>query len=161
MAVHKLILDDDFDDAAYVLIAIHCRLEDYRLAYLLNKTLGINLARKALDIDVKNGRESYSIFEWKDEEQLTIWNLVSNICKGEETFQTSQGSLFENGEKITKIYHLLPEHKKVNYFLKIEGNQDPSIAQQVLGVILSLPQIATAYNIDTNQLKSKNNLIFN
>jgi len=161
MAVHKLILDEDFDDAVYVLIAIHCRLEDYKLAYLLNKNLGTNLARKVSDIDAKNGRASYSIFEWKDEKQLTTWSLVSNICKTEEILQTNYSSLFENEEKITNIFHLLPEHKKVNYFLKIEGDQDPSKTKEILDVILALPQIATAYSIDANQLKSKNNLIFN
>ena len=79
MAVHKLILDDTFDDSVYTLTAVHCRLEDFRLAYLLNKHLGIRLSRKVSDLDAKNGQASYSIFEWEDEKQLTTWSLVSKI----------------------------------------------------------------------------------
>jgi len=116
MTVHKLILDDAFEEALYTLIAIHCNLEDYRLAYLLNKHLGITLSRKASDIDYNNGQVSYSIFEWEDHKQLVTWSLVSNICKTEELRETDYKSLFDNQEKITKIFQLLPEHKTVNYF---------------------------------------------
>ena len=42
MAVYKL-LDDDFDNDDYLLLAIHCAIDDYRLAYLLNQYLYINL----------------------------------------------------------------------------------------------------------------------
>ena len=38
MAVHKLLVDD-FEDESYALLAIHCDVEDYRLAYFLNQTL--------------------------------------------------------------------------------------------------------------------------
>ncbi len=66
MALHKLLVDD-FDDDSYKLIAIHCRLEDYRLAYLLNKYLGLKFKRKDHDIDFKYLESSYSIFEWDNE----------------------------------------------------------------------------------------------
>ncbi len=44
MGVHKLLVDD-FEDTNYTLLAIHCDLEDYRLAYLLNQHLATRLAR--------------------------------------------------------------------------------------------------------------------
>ena len=50
MALHKLLVDDFYDDD-YKLIAVHCRLEDYRLAYLLNKSLNLRLMRKEDDLD--------------------------------------------------------------------------------------------------------------
>ena len=50
MALHKLLVDD-FYDATYKLIAIHCRLEDYRLAYLLNQSLNLKLERNPNDLD--------------------------------------------------------------------------------------------------------------
>ena len=40
MAIHKLHIDE-FDEVDYELIAIHTSLEDYRLAYFLNKKLPI------------------------------------------------------------------------------------------------------------------------
>ncbi|WP_396602486.1 IPExxxVDY family protein [Algibacter sp. R77976] len=161
MAVHKLILDDSFDEVLYTLIALHCRLEDYRLAYLLNKYLGITLSRKATDLDYNNGQVSYSIYEWEDEKQLITWSLVSNICKTEELQQTNNTSLFDNQEKITKTFQLLPEYKTVNYFLKIDSEFSFSKEKYILDSILKIPQIATAYSVDSSQLKSKDNLIFN
>ena len=160
MAVHKLILDDVFDEVLYTLIAVHCSLEDYRLAYLLNKYLGITLTRKSSDLDYNNGKSTYSIFEWKDSKQLTTWSLVSNVCKTESYQQVHYESLFNNQEKITKTSNLIPEHKQVNYFLKIDNHFNFSKEKYILNSILKIPQIATAYSIDTNQLKSKDNLIF-
>ncbi|MEP3837520.1 MAG: IPExxxVDY family protein [Algibacter sp.] len=161
MAVHKLILDDAFDDALYTLIAIHCRLEDYRLAYLLNKYLGIVLSRKASDLDFKNGQVSYSIYEWEDQKQLTVWSLVSNICKTTELKKSDNTSLFDNQEKITKTFQLLPEYKTVNFFLKIDSEISLSKEKYIIDNILNIPQIATAYSVDSSELKSKENLIFN
>ena len=161
MAVHKLILDDTCSESLYTLFAIHCRLEDYRLAYLLNKHLGITLSRKASDLDFKNGQISYSIYEWKDDKQLITWSLVSNICKTEELQESNYTSLFDNQEKITKTFQLIPEYKTVNYFLKIDSEFNFSKEKYILDNILDIPQIATAYHIkDSNELKSKDNLIF-
>tara|TARA_R110002072_G_scaffold44468_1_gene124413 strand:- start:22 stop:507 length:486 start_codon:yes stop_codon:yes gene_type:complete len=160
MAVHKLILDDVFDEVLYTLIALHCSVEDYRLAYLLNKYLGITLTRKPSDLDYNKGKSTYSIFEWKDDKQLTTWSLVSNVCKTESYQQINYESLFNNHEKITKTTNLIPEHKRVNFFLKIDNQLNFSKEKYILNSILKIPQIATAYSIDANQLKSKDNLIF-
>lgn len=160
MAVHKLILDNVFDEVLYTLIALHCSVEDYRLAYLLNKYLGITLTRKPSDLDYNNGKSTYSIFEWKDDKQLTTWSLVSNVCKTESYQQTNYESLFNNKEKITKTTNLIPEYKRVNFFLKIDNQFNFSKEKYILNSILKIPQIATAYSIDTDELKSKDNLIF-
>ena len=161
MAIHKLILDDVFEEVAFSLIAMHCTIEDYRLAYLLNKHLGINLTRKPLDLDVNKGKSAYSIFEWEDDKQLTVWNLVSNIYKTQEVQkQVNQQSLFNTQEQITKTFNLLPEYKGVNYFLKIDNDNNFSKETYILSNILNIPQIVTAYSVDVNQLKSKDNLIF-
>tara|TARA_R110002049_G_scaffold66377_3_gene173304 strand:- start:450 stop:935 length:486 start_codon:yes stop_codon:yes gene_type:complete len=160
MAIHKLVLDDVFDEVLCTLIAIHCSLEDYRLAYLLNKHLGITLIRKPSDLDYDKGKSTYSIFEWEDDKQLTTWSLVSNVCKTESFQQINYESLFENQEKIIKTTNLIPEYKRVNYFLKIDNEFDFSKEKYIVDSILKISQIATAYSIDSSQLKSKDNLIF-
>lgn len=160
MAVHKFILDDTFDETLYTLIGIHCSLEDYRLAYLINQYLGITLTRKSSDLDFNKGQVSYSIYEWEDHNQLITWNLVSNICKTQELKIRNYSSLFDTKEKITKTFHLLPEHKTVNYFLKIESEFSFKKEKYILDSILKIPQVVTAYSIDSGQLKSKDNLIF-
>jgi hypothetical protein len=158
--VRKLILDDIIEEIDYALIGIHCSIEDYRLAYLLNQFLNLKLKRKASDIEYDDN-SSYSIFEWQDEKQLTIWNLVSNTSKIEVKNVIDANSLFSNHETFTKTQHLIPEYKKVNFILKISDNPNASIEKSILNKILSIPQVITAYTIDANQLKITDQLIFN
>ena len=53
----------------------------------------------------------------------------------------------------------MPEYKDVDYFLKIEQDEI-TFEQDIVKSILTIPQIVTAYMVETNKLKSKNNLIF-
>ncbi|PTM07712.1 MAG: IPExxxVDY family protein [Bacteroidetes bacterium] len=160
MALHKLLVDD-FDDEAYSLIAIHCNLEDYRMVYLLNQFLKINLKRCPFDLDFEYTAANYSIYEWEDYKKQTMWNLISNICKKEEDSVVSSGSLFDASSKVIKRYNLIPEYEKVNYFLKIENDMNNVNIKDIIIKIQKIPQVVTVYDIDTNTLKSKNNLIFN
>lgn len=161
MAVHKLILDNVFDETCYTLIAIHCAIEDFRLAYLINSKLGINLKRKPCDLDFNKGKSSFSIFDWEDKKQLITWTLVSNICKKEVYQEAKTQSLFNLEHIITKKFSLVPEKKQVNYFLKIDNNLNEKQEKHIITSMLNIPQILTAYSIDASQLKSKDNLIFN
>jgi len=160
MAVHKLILDDVFDESVFTLIAIHSTIEDYRLAYLLNRFLGINLVRFEFDLDFNHGKTAYSLYKWKDKKQLINWNLVSNICKIYDNSQMNNNSLFETASAVTKTFNLIPELNNVNYLLKIDEELEPSEYKEIINKILNIPQIATAYAVNYNQLKSKDNLIF-
>ncbi len=160
MAVHKLILDDIFEDVSCTLIAIHCAIEDYRLAYLLNKYLDITLTRKPEDLDFDKGNTKYAVFEYEDKKKLIMWNLVSNICKIETDSQLVQQSLFSTHHKVIKTYNLIPEYRKVNYFLKIDNEFNNSKEKQIINNLLKIPQIAMAYNVDMSLLKSKEHLIF-
>ena len=160
MALHKLFVDD-FDDDDYSLLAIHCTLEDYRIAYLLNQFLSINLIRYEYDLDFEYTSASYSIYEWEDCKRQTMWNLVSNICKKEEDSMVSTGSLFNASSKVIKNYNLIPEYKNVNYFLKIENDQNKVNMKSIISEIQKIPQVVTVYDVDVTTLKSKDNLILN
>lgn len=160
MAVQKLVLDDFLDIHDYGLIGIHCSIEDYRLAYFLNQHLQINLSRKKNNLDFSN-QVQYPIFEWEDEKKLITWSLVANTCKVESQSMDQTESLFSNPQTTTKTHHLISEYKKVNYFLKIsEEDISKTKLKLILNKILNIPQIVTAYNINPEGLKSRNNLIF-
>lgn len=160
MALHKLLVDD-FEDEAYSLLAIHCNLEDYRIAFLLNQFLNINLKRCAYDLDFQYTTVSYSVYEWEDNKRQAMWNLIGNIFKREEDSLVSSGSLFDATSKVIKTYNLIPEYKNVNYFLKIENDDHYMNLKNIISIIQKIPQIVTVYDIDVSTLKSKNNLIFN
>ncbi|OUS01515.1 hypothetical protein A9Q86_06980 [Flavobacteriales bacterium 33_180_T64] len=159
MALHKLLVDD-FYDASFSLLAIHCRLEDYRLAYLLNKCLGLSLERKPQDLDYNYFAASFSIYEWENTKLDTVWNLVSNICKKEEAALQSSGSLFQNPSTITRTFNLLPELKTVDYLIKVSNEQRTFNEKIILNKIQSIPQVITTYSVDVDQIKSKDHLIF-
>jgi hypothetical protein len=160
MAVHKL-FENDFEEDSYTLIAIHCSTEDYRLAYLLNRNLNLKLARKHKDLDYNYMEASFSIYEWNDKKNFVTWNLVSNSSKKEVEQMASAGSLFSNHQgKRTISKRLIPERKKVDYFVKISSESHIKSPKIILSKINAIAEVITAYILDANQLKSKNNLIF-
>lgn len=160
MSVHRMLLDDFITQEEFTLVGIHSSIEDYKLAYLLNKTLEINLVRQDNDLDFFN-KTYYSLFEWEDNKQLITWNLVSNSCTLQnQAIEVDQSSLFQIEQSTSKTFNLLPEHKKVSYLLKISTQFNASKEKIILDKIIKIPQIATAYIINTSTLKNKDHLIF-
>ncbi|WP_282787400.1 IPExxxVDY family protein [Flavobacterium croceum] len=156
---------DDFEENDYLLIAIHTTLEDYRLAYFLNKYLGVQLQKQEEDIhiQVKENQSSFSLYSFYDKEQYVTWNLVQN--KNEIVIQPKEKSLnnlfSENLQAIETTIYLLPELKKVDYFLKIENlTEQENLFIETLKKLKTIEKISLVYNIDTNSIKNKNNLIF-
>ena len=162
MAIKELVLDDFLEEENFSLIGIHCTIEDYRLAFLLNKVLDLKLRRQEKDIDNNNQKTAFSIFEWEDNTQFKTWNLVSNNCKiVTNELNGNLDSLFSKNQAITKTHHLVSEYSKANYLLKINNSVLPKKEKIILEKILKIDQVITAYSIDSESLKSKNQLIFN
>jgi hypothetical protein len=162
MATHKLDLGD-FDDIDYYLIAIHTSLEDYRLAYFINQQLPINLSKskEEVQINIKEGETNFSRFYYYDKDNAVSWNLIQNKNEVlQKKIETTQ-NLFSNVsmEISTKVY-LLPEFKKADYFLKIENTEETMTALKIKTLLNKIESISTVYSVDTNKIKSKNNLIF-
>ena len=162
MAIHKLNLDE-FDAIDYHLIAIHTSLENYRLAYFINQKLSINLSKSTneIQINIKEGETNFSRFSYSDSNKEISWDLIQNK---NEVIQYKKGvtpNLFSNltMEVATKVY-LLPEFKKVDYFLKIENNDDTVSVSNIQILLNTIDNVSTVYSVDINQIKSKNNLIF-
>ena len=66
MQIHALELDD-FSEEKYSLIGIHSTLEDYKLAYLLNKNLNTRFykAKEDLEFVREKKKASFSIYIMK------------------------------------------------------------------------------------------------
>lgn len=158
MAIHKLLIDD-FVTVDYELIAIHSSLEDYRLAYFINRELAIHLEKSPnnIGITVKEGESCFSYFMYEDTEKELVWSLIQNKSTV-ETAQQKTTSLFNEGVS-TNVY-MLPEFKKVDYIIKIENICGNFTLEKLTEKLLSIRHITTAYRIDHQKLKSKNNLIF-
>ncbi|MBL7473821.1 IPExxxVDY family protein [Robertkochia sediminum] len=155
--VHKL--DDDFYVDTYTLIAIHSSLDSYRLAYFLNRSLDVQLKRLQYDLKLGEGSE-FSLYEAYDRSTEVLWNLLTNKCGVTVVHEGGIPDMFGTPGSITYSY-VLPEFPKVDHLLKIDdGEGSFSKAQEVIRIIKQIPQVITAYELDIDQLKSKNNLIF-
>lgn len=162
MAIHKLDLDE-FDEIDYYLIAIHTTLEDYRLAYFINQHLPINLSKskEEIQISIKEGETQFSRFYFNDEDNFISWNLIQNKNEVIGQKEIINQDLFSNSsqEVATKVF-LLPELKKVDYFLKIESDEDDVKIIDIIKKLKTIKSLSTVYVVDTETIKSKNNLIF-
>lgn len=147
---HKIL--EDFYDESFVLIALHCDLEDHILVYALNANLKTRFKRSKHDIDSAENF-SFPMFEWFDEKNDSHWALFPNgtLAHGENSLD----GLFKNMPASAKR-HLVPEHKEVDYFIKIDQPVDDTFIKR----IQRMPRVLTAYEIDCDKLSSKNNLIF-
>lgn len=160
MSVKKLILDDFFEEEAFGLIGIMCNLEDYQLAYIINSVFQINLKREPEDLDFLSSKSSYSIYEYNDTTNQTLYNLASNISKVDIEHQGDSNSLFSAPTKSTKTYYLVPEYKRVNYILKITNDTIYNKQKRFIKLLLDVPQIVTAYSLNIETIKHKDHLIF-
>ncbi|MBP2831186.1 IPExxxVDY family protein [Aquimarina sp. U1-2] len=187
MAIQKLVLET-FEDDSYELIAIHSSLPSYRLAFLLNKTLGISLFRKKKDIHFKykDGIANFPIYQYEDHLQYNTYALVANKfrsmvetdipslnrSKNSSNHTSSQSvstitpsnkavsvGLFAAQKDAYTTKYLIPELKHVDYFLKITVESSTFLSKPKVSKILDISQVITAYTIDYSTLKSKNNLI--
>ncbi|RZK00581.1 MAG: IPExxxVDY family protein [Flavobacterium sp.] len=68
-------------------------------------------------------------------------------------------NLFTNSvlEISTNVY-FLPEFKKVDYFLKVENAEET--VSLIINNINTIDRVSTVYKVETDKIKSKNNLIF-
>jgi hypothetical protein len=159
MLSHKLLLDDVEDN--YHLLAIHSSLEEFKMAFLLNMNLQLSLRRAPFDVDFNHGevQAMYPLFLFKELAKYRTYYLFKNKYKGSVKKVVSSGSLFVEEEISTQLTYLIPEFKKVDYFLKIEDDLGEEHIQDLLNAISRIPRVITTYIVDVNQLKSRNNLI--
>jgi hypothetical protein len=156
MQIHALGLED-FCEEEYSLIGIHTALEDYKLAYLLNKNLKTQFSKSQNNLEFENDKNkaSYAIYNFSSKKYDFDWFLIANSYKREN--QTESNGLLLTTE--TKTY-LIPEKKKVDFFIKISGEVDLDFVLRTVNKIKNIEQIITSYSIDKNILKSKDFLIF-
>ena len=121
MPAHKLVLDDFFEQP-FKLLAIHASVEEYRMAFLLNKHLNIRMTRTRKDVDLrKNSVVSlFELYHFLDEPNYCNYYLVGNVSKSKAATKLQNNSLFGEESEGHQKNFLLPEFKQVDFFLKIE-----------------------------------------
>lgn len=154
------ILSIDFEyDHDYTLLGIHTPLEDFRLAFLLNDKLELKLRKYKEDLDLylKNEKSSFSIYIFDDTHKMMTWSLITNKNITKETSISQSGNLFDDPPIQS---YLIPEKKQVDFFLKMDSQLAYEETKELINKIKTINQIVTLYTIDPNDLKSRDNLIF-
>ena len=153
MATQKLILDYDYD---FLLIGILSSAPDYKLCWEMNKILQISL-KKEKDLQLQ-------LHESEKEEGLKL-----TFEKPEMTPCFSSYSYYNeiNHVKYTVVANksisalLVKEEQSVDFFLVVDGLYDDWEKEEaIINGLREQREIITAYKIDPNKLKSKQNLIF-
>ena len=127
-------------DLDFVLIAITSPLKDYMLCYKINKQLTTGFARiEELEIPSKDGFSFFSRYQYTTPGTETDFFLLAN--RGTEGF-------------------LIPEMKRVDYFILIRNFIDDEDLNHLLEGLNKLPEIVVAVEVNPEKLKSKENLIF-
>ena len=157
MAIHKIQINDFISDD-YELIAVHSSLDDYKLAYMLNKELGVQLSKNLayVEIAIPEGKSAFSNYIFDDEKNDVVWTLIEN----KTTIINSNKQTTSLFEQVDITVFLLPEFKKADYLIKIENIDYGFDSESIVDKIQEIKNVTTAYTIDITNLKSKNNLIF-
>ena len=154
---HKLNLNQFPEN--YHLIAIHSDLDEFRLAFFLNKKLNIGLKRKNNDIYFSEQNANYSSYEFLDDTKYLKWIFFPNKSLVSEKSTDQDLSLFGKGSTALNEINLLSQQKSVDYFLIIENIANETYIDKVLKKISEISGVITSF-LSENKLENKENLIF-
>lgn len=162
MGKHTLKIEYDYD---FVLIGISSHEKDYRICWALNKILELDLTKKE-SLEIKSKKQDtpsfFSLFSFENTEEFLDYFVISNFSENKLS-AANDTTLFAKGDKgshSTEIGILIPEQKQMNYFFVIKGEVAKKERNEIIRKIKKLDFIQTAVQVDVNELKSKNNLIF-
>lgn len=128
----------------YELIAIASALPNYRLAFFLNKSLGLDLVRKndlRLDLVKKQVVAYFPKFYFYNPLDKIHFYLVNNLGAASST-------------------RLIPELKQIDYLLLMKGESTDAWKDQIVKDVRAIHNVQTCFEVDPQQLYSKQNLIF-
>lgn len=137
----KFVLDNDFD-YEMLLIGISSHARDYRLCWSLNSNMKLTLVRADKGLILPGGKNTesseFTLFEYDDEETRIFYSLIANK---------------------TKNVHLIPELKHADYLLMLRNNTAVDVAG-MLEKLRACDQVIAAFQIQPEELKSRDNLIY-
>jgi len=135
----KLEIDYDYD---FLLFGISCHFKDYRLCWALNRKLDLRL-KKEEDLKISaqepEKQAQFSFYTFQDDRAHLNYFVAAN--RGSEGY-------------------LIQEHRQVDYFMVIEGVLETLDSSEITKKLREMEVIITAFELDPNELKSKQNLLF-
>ena len=142
MKKNKLIASFDFD---FSVLAIASQLKEYKLAWLINQKLDINLVKQPDEI-----------FDFLGDNQLYISNYLYRT-------ENSRIRLIFNRSRegsSSNFQYLIPELKQFDYLILIEGFEDTWLITEVRDLLRNISGVQMVNQVGVDHLKSRENLIF-
>lgn len=138
----KLVVDYDYD---FILIGLISALKGHKLAWCVNHELKIDLKK-----------EDDLVLDFLHEGQLVIIHYIFETEYSNFRLIKNKSCEFAN---IASPY-LIPELKEYDYFIQIKDESGICNAAEILGALKNIGGIEYIKEIETENLKSKDNLIF-
>lgn len=158
--MHKLLLNTIID-VDFKIIGISASVEAYKLVFLINKTLKTQFVRTPQDVELlhKNYSVNFSLFSYTDQKTACKLYFIQNKSKYIDQNPKFVRSLFENEEHPVDK-HLIGSHKQSDYLIKIEDEFDRFKIKKMLHNLNDIPQVISAYEINAEDIKTPQHLIF-
>jgi hypothetical protein len=152
----------DFIETSFSLFGIKTSLDDYRLAYFLNKHLKTRFEKTEnnLEFELNNEKQSYSLFNYEDVYNYNDWFLISNKFIQTRTNNLTVNLFTTTNYNFNSINYLIPERKSFDFFLKITGGVKNTLSKELIQNIKSIQLIDAVFEVKPDELKSKEFLIF-
>ena len=131
-ALRKINLIDDFG-TEFLIIGISCHLKDYRLVYLMNKNLG-------LDLQKQNDLIIYQ-FKGKQQNQFSLYHYSRNPVEYNLLANRNPQGI------------LLQEHKHFDYVLLINGHINSEQKRSLISGLTGISNILAAIEIKNDTIK--------
>jgi hypothetical protein len=136
----KLLVEPTFD---FELLGIVSPIRDYRMAWLVNKELELNLV-KADDLEL----------EFLSAEKLEISQYFLSLPHG--FIQLLKNKALNSSQQLA---YLIPELKNLDYFLLVQDETEQLDLSNFMEKLSQNPLVQSIVRIDISKLKSKENLL--
>lgn len=148
----SLTLEETFNED-FVLIALYSDEEDYRMAFLLNQFLELQLQKTASIISAH--KNEYTIFEYDDQNQYRLWQLIFNHHIRNKEVKRSHDLFSTAPITFDKTTFLMKKLKKARFLLKITAEQSENYYNDVVQKIISIPQVYTCDIVPLDKINDK------
>jgi len=158
--MRKIILNTLIEEK-FKLIGINASIEPYKLAFLINKHLRMSFTRSTEDVEVVHKEQIiyYLLYKYQDPRSTCKLFFVQNKSKYRDQSSKFVNSLFETQDHFASQY-LVSSRKQTDYFVKIVDEFDRFKLRKMILELNDIPQIISAYEIPSGDVKSPENLIF-
>ena len=149
---NHILSHSETDDRGEI-IAVHCSLEPFDLAFKINSHLNIKLVRTNYDISFKQTEENYMAYSNESSSEGALVFLFSNSYIKTQANKDSP-LLFD--QESTE-HALMPELRQADYLIKYVDEN--SALESFIKSLSLLKEISSCYKVENSKIKSKHNLI--